>query len=113
MTVGSDMVRTLVGVRISTGTWQLQINDLTAVGLPARGNLNIHTWGFLNTGGHYGEVDYPNDLGWYSHAYSGNSVAFPVYQTDTSAAYAFEFYVGFVDVLLGGVGQTVQSAPKF
>jgi hypothetical protein len=83
----------LTGVRITTGTWQITINNLSSVGLPTSGSLNIHTWGFT-FGGHYAEVDAPNDLGWYSHTYSGNSVTFPVYQTDTSTAYAFEFYVG-------------------
>ncbi|PMD24212.1 glycoside hydrolase family 39 protein [Hyaloscypha hepaticicola] len=92
-TVGKDMVRVLTGVRITTGTWQITINDLSSVGLPSSGSLNIHTWGFPS-GGHYAEVDVPNDLGWYSHTYSGNSVMFPVYQTDKSTAYAFEFYVG-------------------
>ncbi|KAE9379028.1 glycoside hydrolase family 39 protein [Stipitochalara longipes BDJ] len=92
-TVGKDMVRVLTGVRITTGTWQITINDLSSVGLPASGSLNIHTWGFPFTG-HWGEIDVPNDLGWYSHAYSGNSVTFPIFQTDTSTAYAFEFYVG-------------------
>ncbi len=92
-TVGKDMVRVLTGVRITTGTWQITITNLSSVGLPSSGSLNIHTRGFT-FGVHYAEVDAPNDLGWYSHTYSGNSVTFPVYQTDTSTAYAFEFYVG-------------------
>jgi hypothetical protein len=92
-TVGKDMVRVLTGVRITTGTWQITINNLSAVGLPSSGSLNIHTWGFPSNG-HFGEVDIPNDLGWYSHAYAGNSVTFPVFQTDISTAYAFEFNVG-------------------
>jgi hypothetical protein len=92
-TVGKDMVRVLAGVRITTGTWQITINDLSSVGLTASGSLNIHAWGFPFTG-NFGEIDYPTDLGWYAHAYSGNSVTFPVFQTDTVTAYAFEFYVG-------------------
>lgn len=92
-TVGSDMVRILTGVRISTGTWQITVDNLSAVGLPTSGSLNIHTWGFPDSGGHYAEVDGPNDLGWYAHTYSGNSVTFPVYQTDATTAYAFEFDV--------------------
>ena len=92
-TVGTDMVRVLTGVRITTGTWQITINGLSSVGLPTSGSLNIHTWGFPFTGGHFGEVDAPNDLGYYSHDYSGDSVTFPIYQTDTSTAYAFEFAV--------------------
>jgi hypothetical protein len=93
-TVGEDMVRILTGVRIATGTWQITVNDLTAVGLPSNGTLNIHTWGFPHTGGYYGEVDAPTDLGWYPHPYTGGSVTFPVFQVDTTTAYAFEFYVG-------------------
>ncbi|KAH7418322.1 glycoside hydrolase family 39 protein [Cadophora sp. MPI-SDFR-AT-0126] len=92
-TVGTDKVRVLTGVRIMTGTWQVTINGLSSVGLPTSGSLSIHTWGFPFTGGHFGEVDAPNDLGYYSHDYSGNSVTFPIYQTDTSTAYAFEFDV--------------------
>ncbi|TVY75814.1 hypothetical protein LSUE1_G004577 [Lachnellula suecica] len=91
-TVGTDLVRVLTGVRITTGTWQITINDLSAVGLPTSGTLNIRTWSFpYPSGGHFGEVDAPTDLGYYGHVYSGNSVTFPVYQTDTTTAYAFEF----------------------
>jgi hypothetical protein len=93
-TVGLDTVRVLTGVRIATGTWEVTINDLSAVGLPDSGTLNIHTWGFPFTGGHFDEVDAPTDLGLYGHAYSGNSVTFPIYQTDNSTAYAFEFLRG-------------------
>jgi hypothetical protein len=63
-TVGTDMVRVLTGVRIETGTWQITINDLSAVGLATSGSLNIHTWGFPFTGSHFGEVNAPTDLGW-------------------------------------------------
>lgn len=71
-TVGLDLVRTVVGVRdmgkdndIPTGTWQVTINELSAVGLPTSGELKIHSWGFpINTNdGHFGEVDGPVDLG--------------------------------------------------
>jgi len=91
--VGTSAVKILTGVRITTGTWQITVDDLSAVGLPESGSLDIHTWGFPFTGGHFGEVDAPDDLGWYSHTYSNNSVTFPIYQTDTSTAYAFEFAI--------------------
>ncbi|PKX96013.1 glycoside hydrolase family 39 protein [Aspergillus novofumigatus IBT 16806] len=72
-TVGDDRVaRVLVGVRIAKGTWQLQLNKLSALGLPTSGTLNVHTWGFpVASNVHYGQVDGPKDLGWYGHAYSG------------------------------------------
>ncbi|KAJ5080809.1 hypothetical protein N7456_013519 [Penicillium angulare] len=93
-TVGSDYARVLVGVRVDTGTWELELNSLSSLGLPTSGTLNVHTWGFpVGSDVHYGEVDEPKDLGWYEHAYSGNTVTFPVYQTDEVTAYAFEFIV--------------------
>lgn len=42
-TVGTDKVRVLVGSRITEGTWQVTINDLSTVGLPTAGTLNIQT----------------------------------------------------------------------
>lgn len=94
-TVGTDLVRLLVGVRLQKGTWELQVDNLSAVGLPTSGSLNIHTWGFpVGSDAHYSEVDGPQDLGYYSHDYSGNSVTFPIYNTDTNRAYAFEFSPG-------------------
>nr|POE85119.1 hypothetical protein CFP56_68688 [Quercus suber] len=93
-TVGTDNVRVLTGVRLQIGTWYITINKLSAIGLPTSGNLNIHTWGFVDKG-HYGEVDAPTDRGYYSHPYSGDTVTFPVYQTneDKFTAWGFEFAV--------------------
>ncbi|KAH8771764.1 glycoside hydrolase superfamily [Diaporthe sp. PMI_573] len=93
-TVGSSSAIVLVGVRISTGTWTLQLNDLSALGLPTSGTLNVQTWGFpVASDVHYGRVDGPTNLGVYGHAYSGNTVSFPVYQTDATTAYAFQFSI--------------------
>lgn len=93
-TVGTTQVKILCGVRISTGTWQITVNSLSSVGLPTSGSLTIQTWGFPNTGGHFGNVAAPTNLGTYAHTYSGNSVTFPIYQVDSTTAYAFEFNVG-------------------
>ncbi|KAM0164965.1 hypothetical protein ACHAQE_001544 [Botrytis cinerea] len=92
-TIGSTQVKILCGVRVATGTWQITVNSLSSVGLPTSGTLNIHTWGFPNTGGPFGSVTALNDLGTVAHTYSGNSVTFPIYQVDTTTAYAFEFNV--------------------
>lgn len=89
-TVGPSLVKILCGVRIRTGTWQITVSDLSAVGLPTSGTLNIHTYEFY-TNGYNSEVDAPLDLGWYEHTYSGNSVTFPIYQVNTTTAYAFEY----------------------
>lgn len=45
-TAGDGGARVLVGARIQTGTWDLTLNNLTALGLPDSGTLNVHTWGF-------------------------------------------------------------------
>lgn len=89
----SDTVRLLVGARAVTGTFAIEVNSLSSVGLPESGTLNIHTWGFPSTDDHYAELDEPDDLGWYGHEYTGDVVSFPIYQEDVYTAYAFEFGV--------------------
>ncbi|KAL1874420.1 hypothetical protein VTK73DRAFT_297 [Phialemonium thermophilum] len=89
--VGTNTVRLLVGSRAATGTFNVQLENLSAVGLPESGTLNVHTWGFPSTDDHYARLDGPTDLGLYGHPYSGNSLSFPIYQTDVYTAYAFEF----------------------
>jgi hypothetical protein len=93
-TVGSSSATVLVGVRSSTGTWNLQLNDLSALGLPTSGTLKVQTWGFpVASDVHYGRVDGPTNLGVNGHAYSGNTVSFQVRQTDKTTAYAFQFSI--------------------
>ncbi|KAH7021926.1 glycoside hydrolase superfamily [Ilyonectria destructans] len=91
--VGSDKVRLLVGSRVATGTFNIELSQLSAVGLPTSGTLQIHTYGFPGSDDHYAELDAPTDLGVYGHPYSGNSVSFPIYQKDVYTAYAFEFSI--------------------
>jgi len=92
-TVGTDAVRILVGGRQVTGTWQVTVNSLSSVGLPESGTLDITTFQFSYTGGAEGNVGAPTNLGVVAHAYSGNSVSFPIFQTDTTTTWAFEFAV--------------------
>lgn len=93
-TVDSKTVRILAGTRLETGTWYITISNLTSVGLPSSGSLDIHTWGFVDKG-HYGEVTGPTDRGYAWHNYSDDSVTFPVYQTseDNHTAWAFELTI--------------------
>lgn len=93
-TVGSDKVRLLVGARITTGTWGIQLNDLTSLGLASSGSISIQTWGFPGSStNHFLEEDTPVNLGIVAHTYSGGALEFPVYQVDALEAYAFEFAV--------------------
>jgi hypothetical protein len=92
--VGSNKVRILVGARIMTGMWYVQLNNLQSVGLPASGTLNIQTWGFNgNANNHFQEYGSYTDLGVYGHAYSGGTVTFPIFQVDAVTTWAFEFAV--------------------
>lgn len=91
-TADSDKIRILSGTRITTGNWQITVKGLSAVGLPSSGSVDIQTWGFPGTGV-YEEVDAPSDRGIVSHAYSDDTLTFPIYQTDSSTAWAFEFSV--------------------
>lgn len=43
-TVATDTVRVLTGVLNNVGTWYVNINNLTSVGLPSSGTLNIQTY---------------------------------------------------------------------
>lgn len=89
-TVDAHKVRILSGTRITTGNWQITVKGMSAVGLPAEGTVDIQTWGFAGTN-RYQEVDSPSDRGIVSHTYSGDVLTFPIFQTDTSTAWAFEF----------------------
>jgi hypothetical protein len=89
-TVDSDKVRILSGTRITSGNWQITVDKMSAVGLATEGSVNIQTWGFAGTS-IYEEVDAPSDRGVVTHTYAGDSLTFPIYQTDASTAWAFEF----------------------
>lgn len=91
-TIGTDKLRVLCGVRLEIGTWELTLQGLSAIGLATSGSVNIQTYGFPDTGV-FGEVDAPTNLGIVAHTYSGNLVTFPIYQVDTTTAYAFEITV--------------------
>jgi hypothetical protein len=91
-TVDSGNVRILSGARIATGNWQITVQGLASIGLPSAGSINIQTWGFAGTDV-YAEVDAPSDRGIVSHEYSDGVLTFPIYQTDASTAWAFEFSV--------------------
>ena len=89
------VARLLIGARVTTGNWNIQLNDLSAIGLPTSGTLNIHTYKFSgNSSDHEQEFDGTTDLGVYGHSYSGNTVTFPIYQTDAVTTWAFEFATG-------------------
>lgn len=89
--VDTDRVRLLVGARVATGTWYINLTNLTALGLPTSGTLNIHTYRFEGSSNHFQEYDSSTDLGTYGHTYSGNSVTFPIYSTEIYTGLAFEF----------------------
>jgi len=89
------VARLLIGARVTTGNWNIQLNGLSTIGLPTSGTLNIHTYKFSgNSGDHEQEFDGTTDLGVYGHTYSGNTVTFPIYQTDAVTTWAFEFATG-------------------
>lgn len=85
--------RVLVGTRNAQGSWDVQLDNLSALGLPSAGTVTIHAYGFRNNG-HFGEVDAMTDYGTADHAYSGGSVSFGISQSSEQGldtAYAFEF----------------------
>lgn len=92
-TLGNDgVVRILTGVRRGTGTWEIEVRNLGALGFPANGNLVIQTWGFDDVGLR-GVSNGPSDRGTFQHTYTGGVLRFPIFQTteDRTTAWAFEF----------------------
>jgi hypothetical protein len=90
--VGSDRVRLLVGARIATGFWFITLKNLSSIGLPKNGTLNIHRYRFQgSSNNHFAEYDNSTDLGVYDHEYSGNQVTITVNSTNTITSVALEF----------------------
>lgn len=92
-TLGSDnVVRILTGVRRGTGTWEIEVRNLQALGFPASGSITIQTRGF-NDVGLRGVSTGPSDRGTFTHTYTGGVLRFPIFQTteDRTTAWAFEF----------------------
>nr|GAT51193.1 predicted protein [Mycena chlorophos] len=88
--VGNGIVRILVGGRLVTGTYSLEIENLSALGLATSGTIDVTTrqFSFDATEGQEGA---PTELGVVAHSYSGNVLSFPIYQTDKQTTWAFEF----------------------
>jgi hypothetical protein len=91
-TIGSDKVRILCGSLLVTGTWYIRVDGLSHVGLPTAGSLTIQTWGF-DGASVWDIAQAPSDRYKYTHTYTGDSLTFPIFQTDTHTAWAFEFDV--------------------
>jgi hypothetical protein len=73
-----------------SGTYSLQIKNLSALGLPTAGTISVRTrqFSFAGTTGQEGD---PTDLGLVAHTYTGNVLSFPIFQTDSATTWAFEF----------------------
>jgi hypothetical protein len=72
------------------GTYELSIKNLSALGLATSGTISVTTRQF-SFGGTTVNQGAPTNLGVVAHAYSGNVLSFPIYQTDTVTTWAFEF----------------------
>lgn len=89
--VGDDRVRLLVGARIVTGTWTINVSRLSRIGLPTSGEINLHTYRFDAATNQFQRFDSPSDLGVSRHAYSNNEINISVNSTDPLVGFAFEF----------------------
>lgn len=87
---GSASVKMLCGSRLTSGTWDIRVTGLDAIGLPSEGTITIQSFQFNFVDGQFGNVPAPVNQGTYGHAYSGNELVFYVSPNETTA-YAFEF----------------------
>ncbi|KAJ5285862.1 hypothetical protein N7524_001168 [Penicillium chrysogenum] len=84
------VLRLLAGARTTTGTWSIQLEELSALGLPKSGEVGIHTYEFPGSDDPYARLDEPVDLGTVTHKYSEDSLTFPIYSENVYDAWAFE-----------------------
>ncbi|CAH0003824.1 unnamed protein product [Clonostachys byssicola] len=89
-TVNNGHAKILFGSRSVSDTAFIKVNDISCLGLPESGTLDIKIWAFPFPNGRFGEVNAPVDHGWGQQNYTGNSATFPVYPQDDVTAYAFE-----------------------
>ncbi len=83
-------VRVLARSAREPGYYYITIDGLSSLGLPTSGSLPIQTINSPTTG-HWVEIDSLNNLGVYSHAYSGDSVTFWIQVNPTDTCNVFEF----------------------
>jgi hypothetical protein len=72
------------------GTWNVQVNDVNALGKPSRGKVRVKKIKFNSAPGMYDPVAPPTQLGTSTVAYADNKVILQVKQTDPAEAWAFE-----------------------
>ncbi|KAH7007690.1 glycoside hydrolase family 39 protein [Ilyonectria destructans] len=87
---GKKSVKMLCGSRLTSGTWDILVTGLDAIGLPSAGTITIQAYQFNYVDGQFGNVPAPVNQGTYPHTYSGNQLVFYV-SPDTTTGYAFEF----------------------
>ena len=85
-----NAVTMIAGTRLAAGTWDVLVTGLHKIGLPSSGNVDVQTYEFDYTGGVFGNVPYPIDLGIHSHSYSNNKLVLGV-SLSQNVSYAFEF----------------------
>ncbi|KAF7527514.1 hypothetical protein G7054_g10427 [Neopestalotiopsis clavispora] len=91
-TKDSSTVRLLVGSRITTGTWAVQVNGLSSLGYGTSGTVTISTWGFDGSDPLAAQAA-PSFRNTVDHTFSGDTLSFPIYQDNNYNAWAFEFAV--------------------
>lgn len=91
-TKDSSTVRLLVGSRITTGTWTVQVNGLSSVGYGTSGTVTISTWGFDGSDPLAAQAA-PSFRNTVDHTFTDNTLSFPIYQDNNYNAWAFEFAV--------------------
>jgi hypothetical protein len=91
-TTDPTSIKILGGARNASGTWDIQLSNVAAVGLPASGSVDVQAWQFPYGSGYF---DSPQvvDAGMKSVSYVGGDIVFAVDVMNTTA-YAFEIKIG-------------------
>lgn len=86
-------LRILSGTRPATGTWQIQINSLSAIGLPTSGSVTTRVIQFNSAPTLYDAVDLPFDQGAATWYYGDDYLVWTIFQDDPELTWAFEISI--------------------
>lgn len=91
-TLDGSKVQLLAGTRLALGDFYIEVSNLSAIGLPESGILDVKVQAFIDEGS-MGQVDAPVNKGTKSIVYQNNTVVIPIKQTlqQNHTAWGFEF----------------------
>ena len=83
-------VKIIAGSRLSEGTWDVSVTGLQKFGFPACGNVSVQKYEFPYTGGVFGNVPQPTNLGVHKYSYENHTLVIST-TLSKNVSHAYEF----------------------